>query len=164
MRHKTVWKPLSSKRHYRELLLPLKSQFRGLLFLYRYPGYRPPILPKLKLQKFCFAAPSVNHGPVVSTSLVNSDNLGLHPIPTKSESASNKMSRCFLSKLVIGRCWAPGQCLPPFPSFGYRLQHTLSTNQLLAEARGTTIHWASTEHHRKRAGRCLMVNIMWQLG
>lgn len=102
-RHKTVWQPLSSKRHYREFLLPLKSQFRGLLFLYRYPGYRPPILPKLKLQKFyCFAALSVNHGPVVSTSLVNSDNLGPHPSPTKSESASNKMSRCFLSKLVTG--------------------------------------------------------------
>lgn len=107
VRHKTVWQPLSSKRHYTEFLLPLKSQFRGLLFLYS-PGYLPPILPKLELQKFyCFAAPSVDHGPVVSTSLVNSDNLGLHPRPTKPESASNKMSWCFISKLVIGKCWAP---------------------------------------------------------
>ena len=75
-------------------MLPLKSQFRGLFFLYRDLSYFPPILPKLELQKFyCFAAPSVDSGPVVSAYLANNAHCGPYPRPTKSESVSKKMSR-----------------------------------------------------------------------
>ena len=41
------------------------------------------------------------------------------------------------------------QTLSPFPSFGYGLQLTLSTNLSLAEASAKSVYRASIEHHKQ---------------
>ena len=107
----------------------------------------------------------MDHGPVVSASLVRNANLRPHSRSASQNLHLNKISRCFLSNLVFGRCRAPCSSVPsleihhsplPFPALGHRrLQLTLSTNLLLLRV----VVESFTEYYRQN-GRKMSVMVI----